>query len=151
MTPRRALGALLLPLPGVAAAAEPEARRLAGGTLVEMAAASGISLPLRGAARGRQQMVYEGLRLPGPPVALVADRWLVGWGCGDADAAAAGCVERGLFLAFDLERERLFLMLVAEGEPVYLAPPRTGLWPQALAESFAQFAPGLPHGPRFEE
>ena len=95
--PRRALAALLL-APCGAVAADPGARSVAGGTLVQLAAQESVAVLLRGAARGRQQSVYEGLRLPGPPVALVADRWLVGWGsAGDRDyswpstAKASGC------------------------------------------------------------
>jgi hypothetical protein len=140
-SPRRALGALLL-APFGAWAAEPNARAAAGGTLVQLAAEPAVAVLLRGAARGRQQTVYEGLRLPGPPVALVADRWLAGWGL-DGD--------RGLFMAFDSEGERLFLMLIVDGRPIYLAPPRVARWPEALAEPFGRFAPGLAHGPSFEE
>jgi hypothetical protein len=138
--PRRALAALLLPAPALAA--EPDTRRAEGGSLVQLAAESAVSLPLRGAARGRQQSVYEGLRLPGPPVALVAERWLVGWGR-DGD--------RGLFLAFDWRAEQLFLLLLVDGGPVHLAPGRQAPWPEALAESFARFAPGLASHPRFAD
>ncbi|TCZ66704.1 hypothetical protein [Roseicella aquatilis] len=118
--------------------------------MVQLAAHVAVSSPLRNAARGRQQTVYEGLRLPGPPVALQAGRWLVGWGCADP-APAPGCRDRGLFIAFDVETERLFLMLVEQGAPVYLAPPRTGHWPAALAPAFDEFAPGLPRGPVFDQ
>jgi hypothetical protein len=138
--PRRALAALLLPAPALAA--EPEARRAEGGTMVQLAAEPAVSLPLRGAARGRQQAVYEGLRLPGPPVAMVAGRWLVGWG-------REG--ERGLFLAFDWQAEQLFLLLLVDGEAVYLAPARWSRWPTGLAEPFARFAPGLAKQPTFED
>jgi hypothetical protein len=142
---RRALGALLL-APLASAAAEPSLLEAEGGTLVQMAAQPLVALVLRSAARGRQQMVYEGLRLPGPPVELVAGRWLVGWGCG-----AAGCTEDGLFMAFDTEREQLYLLLLEEGWPIHLAPPRMAEWPEALAEPFGRFAPGLSRGPRFSE
>lgn len=145
-----ALLAVMLALP--AGAASPDAasaRALAGGSMVQLAAHPPVSLPLRGAARGRQQRVYDGLRLPGPPVALHAGRWLVGWGCADA-GARQGCAGTGLFLAFDTESERLFLMLLDSGAPVYLAPPRTGHWPAALAAPFAGFAPGLERGPVFD-
>lgn len=143
MIPRRALAALLpVPLaPRVASAADPAARSLAGADLVALAAAPGVSPLLRGAARGRQQSVYEGLRLPGPPVSLVEERWLVGWG---REA------ERGLFLAYDTEQERLFLLLLVDGAAVFLAPGRWASWPAALAESFHRFAPGLQPGPSFE-
>ncbi len=140
MIPRRALAALLLPAPALAA--EPDTRRAEGGTLVQLAAEPAVSLPLRGAARGRQQSVYEGLRLPGPPVALVAGRWLVGWGReGD----------RGLFLAFNWQAEQIVLLLLAGGEPIYLAPARQARWPEALAEPFSRFAPGLASHPVFAD
>ncbi len=140
-------------LPGPATAASPEAaatREAAGGTLVQLAAQPAVATLLRGAARGRQQTVYEGLRLPGPPVTLVQDRWLVGWGCGDPEPRA-GCTGRGLFMAFDAGSERLFLMLLENGGATYLAPPRTGHWPALLAEAFAGFAPGLARGPVFDQ
>lgn len=147
MTPRpatrRALGALLL-APLASAAAEPSLLQAEGGTLVQLAAHPLVSLILRSAARGRQQMVYEGLRLPGPPVELVAGRWLVGWGCG-----GAGCTENGLFMAFDTEREQLYLILLDDGWATALAPPRMAEWPVALAEPFGRFAPGLSRGPKF--
>ncbi len=140
MIRRRALAALLLPAPALAA--EPEARRAEGGTLVQLAAEPAVSLPLRGAARGRQQSVYEGLRLLGPPVALVAGRWLVGWG-------REG--ERGLFLAFDWRAEQLFLLLLIDGKPVYLAPSRQSRWPEGLAVPFGRFAPDLARPPVFAD
>jgi hypothetical protein len=121
-----------------------------GGTLVQLAAQPTVATLLRGAARGRQQLVYEGLRLPGPPVSLYGDRWLVGWGCADPPSPA-GCQTRGLFLAFDASGERLFLMLLQDGAPDYLAPPRTAHWPAALATPFAEFAPELRRGPVFDQ
>ncbi|MDB5373672.1 MAG: hypothetical protein JWP04_2314 [Belnapia sp.] len=146
MIRRRTLGALLALAPWVARAAVPGVRDRAGGTLVQLGADPAVAVLLRGAARGRQQSVYEGLRLPGPPVALVAGRWLVGWGA-EAD--------RGLFMAFDADGERLFLMLLLDGGPIYLAPPRVARWPDELAETFAEFAAvcplGLAHGPRFTD
>jgi hypothetical protein len=118
--------------------------------MVQLAAQPAVGTLLRGAARGRQQQVYEGLRLAGPPVALVEDRWLVGWGCADPEPRG-GCAGRGLFMAFDAGRERLFLMLLENGEPIYLAPARTGHWPAMLAEAFAGFAPDLPKPPVFDQ
>ncbi|MDO9708657.1 hypothetical protein [Paracraurococcus lichenis] len=118
--------------------------------MVQLAAHPAVATPLRGAARGSQQKVYEGLRLPGPPVALQAGRWLTGWGCGDP-APQPGCARHGLFIAVDAETERLFLMLLEDGAPVYLAPARTAHWPAELAAPFAGFAPDLPHGPVFDQ
>jgi hypothetical protein len=118
--------------------------------MVALAAHPAVSGVLRGVARGRQQMVYEGLRLPGPPVALIEGRWLVGWGCG-APQEGTGCSGRGLFIAFDAESERLFLLLLEDGEPIYLAPARTARWPAALQAPFAGFASKLRHGPSFGE
>jgi hypothetical protein len=83
-------------------------------------------------------------------VALVGDRWLVGWGCADP-AAPGGCTGRGLFMAFDAGSERLFLMLLEDGGPIYLAPPRTAHWPAMLAGAFAGFASGLAKGPIFDQ
>ena len=136
-----------------AGAASPEAaatREAAGGTMVQLAAQPAVGTLMRGAARGRQQQVYEGLRLAGPPVALVEDRWLVGWGCADPPTRT-GCTGRGLFMAFDAGSERLFLMLLEDGGPIYLAPPRTAHWPAMLAEAFADFAPELAKPPIFDQ
>jgi hypothetical protein len=118
--------------------------------MVQLAAQPAVGTLLRGAARGRQQQVYEGLRLAGPPVALVEDRWLVGWGCADPEPRG-GCAGRGLFMAFDAGRERLFLMLLENGEPIYLAPARTGHWPAMLAEAFTGFAPDRVRPPVFDQ
>lgn len=149
----RVAGAILaLLLAGRADAASPDAlaaRQAVGGTLVELAAQPAIAGLVRGVARGHQQAVYAGLRLPGPPVSLHDGRWLVGWGCGDT--TADGCTGRGLFLAFDVEGGRLFLMLLEDGAAVYLAPPRTGHWPTALAGPFFGFAPGLARPPAFDQ
>ncbi|MCB4822949.1 hypothetical protein [Roseicella aerolata] len=152
MRRRHAVLALGLLLSAPAGAASPEAdslRALAGGTMVQLAGHPVVSLPLRGAVRGRQQMVYEGLRLPGPPLLLHEGRWLVGWGCADPEPRQ-GCADRGLFLAFDAEGERLFLLLLENGAPIHLAPPRAGRWPGALAGPFSIFAPGLARGPVFD-
>jgi hypothetical protein len=152
----KGVAALLALLPLLAApvgAASPEAdsaRAVAGGSMVQLGAHPAVGILLRGAARGWQQVVYEGLRLPGPPVTLHEGRWLVGWGCADP-APRQGCAGRGLFMAFDAEGERLFLMLLEDGAPVYLAPPRTGRWPGALAAPFAEFAPSLARGPVFDQ
>lgn len=117
--------------------------------MVQLAAHPAIAVAVRGVARGRQQSVFDGLRLPGPPVRLEQGRWLSGWGCADP-APRAGCAQRGLFIAVDAETERLFLMILDDGTPVYLAPHRMGHWPRALAAAFAEFAPSLPRGPVFD-
>jgi hypothetical protein len=132
---RRGLLAALAASPALAAA-EPSLRALVGGTLVALGAHPAVAVLLRNAARGRQQQVYEGLRLPGPPLALVEDHWLVGWGRED---------RRGLFMAFEIAQEQLVLFLLDDGRPVYLAP-RTSQWPPSLAESFARFSEGLAPG-----
>jgi hypothetical protein len=54
-------------------------------------------------------------------------------------------------MAFDAGRERLFLMLLENGEPIYLAPARTGHWPAMLAETFTGFAPALARPPVFDQ
>jgi hypothetical protein len=116
-----------------AVAQEPPLTGLVGGTLVELAAHPAVRTVLRSSARGWQQHVYDGLRLSGPPVALVED-WLVGWGRAE---------DRGIFLAFEVKAEQLVLFLLVEGQPVYLSP-RSRHWPPALGAPFAQFTAGLP-------
>ena len=121
---------LLLGLLGAspARAQEPPLTGLIGGDMVALAAHPAVRVLLRNAARGFQQHVYEGLRLPGPPVAAVG-RWLVGWGRQD---------QRGLFIAFEMQEEQLVLFLMVDGRPTYLSP-RSSHWPPALAEPFAAF------------
>ncbi|WP_187830083.1 hypothetical protein [Siccirubricoccus phaeus] len=128
---RRALLAALFALP--AAAQEAPLRSLVGADMVALGAHPAVRVLLRNAARGRQQQVYEGLRLPGPPVALVAEHWLVGWG-------REG--RRGLFIAFDTVQEQLVLFLLVDGQPVYLSP-RSSHWPPELAVPFGEFSEGL--------
>jgi hypothetical protein len=134
---RRALLGLLAATPALAQGQnqEPSLTGLVGGTLVDLAAHPAVRTVLRSSARGWQQHVYDGLRLPGPPVALV-EEWLVGWGReGD----------RGLFLGFEVKAEQLVLFLLVEGQPVYLSP-RSRHWPPALGTPFAQFTAGLSRG-----
>ncbi|WP_431269747.1 hypothetical protein [Dankookia sp. P2] len=54
-------------------------------------------------------------------------------------------------MAFDAGTERLFLMLLEDGAPMFLAPARTGHWPAMLERAFAGFAPGLAHPPAFDQ
>jgi hypothetical protein len=129
---RRGLLAALVASPAFAKA-DPSLRALVGGTMVALGAHPAVSVLLRNAARGRQQQVYEGLRMPGPPLALVEDHWLVGWG---RDG------RRGLFMAFEINQEQLVLFLLDDGKPVYLSP-RSAQWPAPLAESFGEFSQGL--------
>ncbi|MCO6415601.1 hypothetical protein JYK14_05335 [Siccirubricoccus sp. KC 17139] len=128
---RRVLLASLAALP--AAAQEAPLTSLIGADMVALAAHPAVRVLLRNAARGRQQHVYEGLRLPGPPIALVGEHWLVGWG-------REG--RRGLFLAFETKQEQLVLFLLVDGQPVYLSP-RSTQWPPELAAPFADFSEGL--------
>ena len=129
---RRGLLAALVAAPALAAE-DPTLRALVGGTMVALGAHPAVSVLLRNSARGRQQQVYEGLRMPGPPLTLVEDQWLVGWGR-DGD--------RGLFIAFEIQLEQLVLFLLDDGKPVYLSP-RTSRWPTPLGPSFGQFSAGL--------
>ena len=132
MMPRPVRRALLLGLLAAPAMAqEPPLAGLVGGSMVDLAAHPAVRTVLRSSARGYQQHVYDGLRLPGPPVALAGD-WLVGWGRKDA---------QGLFLAFEMQAEQLVLFLQVDGEPVYLSP-RGPKWPPALAVPFAAFRAG---------
>jgi hypothetical protein len=127
MLARRAL--LLTALGADAARAEePPLIGLVGGNMVGLAAHPAVRLLKRYAARGFQQHVYAGLRLPGPPIA-VHDNWLIGWG-------REG--QRGLFMAFQMREEQLVLFLLVDGRPTYLSP-RSSHWPPALAEPFAAF------------
>ena len=127
MPARRAL--LLAALgAGAARAEEPPLIGLVGADMVALAAHPAVRLLIRNAARGFQQHVYEGLRLPGPPI-TEHDNWLIGWG-------RQG--QRGLFMAYQMREEQLVLFLLVDGRPTYLSP-RSSHWPPALAEPFAAF------------
>lgn len=116
-----------------AAAQEAPLRGLVGQSLVAFAAHPAVAVLLRNSARGRQQLVYDGLRLAGPPVYMADEHWLVGW-------ARQG--RRGLFMAFEVEAEQLVLFLLDDGRPLYLSP-RSRHWPAPLAAPFADFTEGL--------
>jgi len=115
---------------------EPPLLGLVGGSLVQFAAHPAVGTLLRNSARGWQQHVYEGLRLPGPPVALVEQTWLVGWGRRD---------DSGLFLGFEIRAEQMVLFLLNGGAPVYLSP-RSRHWAPALGAPFADFTAGIGRG-----
>jgi hypothetical protein len=129
---RRGLLAALVAAPALAAE-DASLRALVGGSMVELGAHPAVAVLLRNSARGRQQQVYEGLRMPGPPLALVEDHWLVGWG---RDG------RRGLFLAFEISQEQMVLFLLDDGKPVYLSP-RSSQWPAPLGPAFGEFSAGL--------
>lgn len=137
------LGAALLASP--AFSAEPEtALALAGQPVLALAQHPDVSGGLRAFTGGHQRAAAERVRMPGPGLQVVEERFIYGWGC-----APDGCAKDGLFLAYDVVRERTYLLLVEEGQVMVAVPPRRGIWPAALEAPLARFAPDISARLRF--
>jgi malic enzyme len=94
---------------------------------------------------GRRALAAALLRGAGPPLVLVEDRWIVGWGC-----AAAGCAEAALFLAHDAQEQRIYLVITEGRVPTLHVPPRRAPWPAELRATLARFDPSLAATLRFD-
>lgn len=144
MRRRRSLAAaaLALALPsGAAAQASPpeDPRALAGEPVLALAAHPAVTLTLRQSTGGRQSAVARQARNPGPPLRVTPDgAFVLGWGCG-----GAGCAQDGLFLAYDVAREQLFVVLFEGGQPLSWVPPRASPWPAALEAPLREFSPEI--------
>jgi hypothetical protein len=131
--------AAVLAFAAATAAQEPaSALALAGQPVLALGRHAAVAGVLRQASGGRQRIVAERLRLPGPPMGVAVDRFVYGWGCDPR-----GCREEGLFLGFDTMRERMYLLVVEDGAPSLFVPPRTAPWPETLAEPLRAFHPTL--------
>jgi len=128
-----------------AAAQEPDIRAVIGQPVLVLAQRPEMTTVLRFNAGGHRGALAARLRDPGPPVELAADRYLLGWGC-----RAEGCREGGAFLAFDLETDRIFLLLTERGSVRLSVPPDPQAWPEALRPGLGAFVPalGAAMGPR---
>lgn len=94
---------------------------------------------------GRRSLAAALLRGAGPPLALVEDRWIAGWGC-----AAEGCGTAALYLAHDRQERRIYLLITEGGVPTLFVPPRRAPWPEPLRESLRQFDPEVAAALRFQ-
>lgn len=145
--PRRALAAavvlLFAALP--AAAQDQDIRSVIGQPVLALAQRAELTTGLRFNSGGHRGALAARLRDPGPPVALVEDRWLFGYGC-----LPQGCREGGAFLAFDTQDDRMYLLLTENGGVRLSVPPDPRAWPEALRPGLRDFIPALGEamGPR---
>lgn len=100
---------------------------------------------LRFNAGGHRGVLAARLRDPGPPVEVVEGRFLFGWGC-----QSDGCREGGAFLGFDMQADRVYLLLTERGSVRLSVPPDPQAWPEALRPGLRGFVPALGEamGPR---
>ena len=113
-----------------------------GAPVLALAQRHELTTMLRFNSGGHRSALAARLRDPGPPVALVEDRYLFGWGC-----RAEGCAQGGTFLAFDMRDERLFLILTDKGAVRLSVPPDPRAWPEALRPALRGFIPALGEAP----
>jgi hypothetical protein len=139
---RLALAALLLAAP---AAAQDDIRAVVGQPVLALAQRAELTTGLRFNSGGHRSALAARLRDPGPPVAVAAGRYLFGFGC-----HRDGCREGGVFLAFDTQDDRMFLLLTDHGSVRLSVPPDPRAWPEALRPGLQAFIPALAEamGPR---
>ncbi len=118
-------------------AAAPEAASLEGQPLAALLTRPSVGLTLRQVSGGHQRAVSEGIRRPGR-LSVAAERYVSGHSCGEA-----GCDTEGLFVGWDAETGRVFLIVVEDASPVLTVPPRRAQWPEALRTAVAAFNPAI--------
>ena len=109
-----------------------------GQPVLSLAQRPEVGVVLRPASGGHRGAIAEALREPGPPVGVVDGQYLHGYGCNPE-----GCRVRGIFLAWDLKGERMFMLLTEEGRVRASIPPDPRAWPRELSAPLAGFAPAL--------
>ena len=97
-----------------------------------------VVVGLRPASGGHRGGIAEALREPGASVGLVNGQYLQGHGCNPQ-----GCRVRGIFLAWDLKGERMFMLVTEEGRVRLSIPPDPRAWPRELSAPLAGFSPAL--------
>jgi hypothetical protein len=147
---QRLLGAvfaalLLSPCLASGARAQAEITAVLGQPVLALAQRPEMTTGLRFNSGGHRGALAARLRDPGPPVALAEGRYLFGWGC-----RAEGCRAGGVFLAWDLLDERMYLLLTENGTVRLSVPPDPRAWPEALRPALGDFVPALAEamGPR---
>ena len=123
--------ALLLSAPAMA---QGDSRALLGRPVLALAQHEGVASVLATATGGARGAVSRRLREGGPGLALLGDRYVYGWGCGEAGRAAGG-----IFLAQDFIAGRIYLLLLENGRTRLAVPPSPAGWPPALAEVMRGF------------
>jgi hypothetical protein len=134
---------LTLALTPLAARAEaPEVLLLAGQPVLELARHPTVGPRLRSMSAGRQRIVSDALRGPGPPIAVTDGRWVHGYGV---------TAQARVFLGFDTHTESVVILLLEDGRPSLFIPPRVARWPLALQPALREFAPEMAAVMRFTE
>lgn len=130
---------------GSPAVAQDDILSVVGQPVLALAQRPELTTGLRFNSGGHRSALAARLRDPGPPVALVAENFLVGWGC-----RPTGCRNGGVFLAYDQRDERVYMMLTDYGAVRLSVPPDPRGWPIDLREEVRQFIPALADaiGPR---
>lgn len=127
------------------AAAQDDVRSVVGEPVLALAQRPEMTTGLRFNSGGHRGVLAARLRDPGPPVAIAEDRYLYGWGC-----RAEGCRAGGAFLAYDIQDDRMYLILTENGAVRLSVPPDPRAWPEALRPPIQGFIPALAEiiGPR---
>ena len=121
-----------------ARAMDPDIMSVIGQPVLALAQRPEVGVVLRPASGGHRGAIAEALREAGPPVGLVDGQYLHGFGCNPE-----GCRVRGIFLAWDLKGERMFMLLTEEGRVRASIPPDPRAWPRELSTPLMGFAPAL--------
>jgi hypothetical protein len=112
---------------------------LGGQPVAALAAHPDVSIGFRSVTRGRQTYILRHLRAENPGALQTAeDRYVFGWTCDGGD-----CAQAGLFLGYDSETERFYLLLLDEGVASLTVPTRGAPWPAPLAEAVLAVKPDL--------
>ena len=135
---RAALALLALLGAAPARAMDPDIMSVIGQPVLSLAQRPEVGVVLRPASGGHRGVIAEALREPGPPVGVVDGQYLHGHGCNPE-----GCRVRGIFLAWDLKGERMFMLLTEEGRVRLSIPPDPRAWPRSLAAPLVGFSPAL--------
>jgi hypothetical protein len=136
---KRAVLALLALLGAAPARAmDPDIMSVIGQPVLSLAQRPEVGVVLRPASGGHRSVIAEALREPGPPVGLLDGQYLYGHGC-----KPEGCRVRGIFLAWDMKGERMFMLVTEEGRVRLSIPPDPRAWPRELSAPLAGFSPAL--------
>lgn len=130
---------------GSAGAAQEDIREVVGQPLLALAQRHELTTALRFNSGGHRSALAARLRDPGPPVALAEGRYVFGFAC-----MPEGCRTGGAFLAYDMQEERMFLLMTGTGAVRLSVPPDPRAWPEALRPGLREFVPALGEamGPR---
>ena len=123
---------------GGPAVAQDDIMSVVGQPVLALAQRPELTTGLRFNSGGHRSALAARLRDPGPPVALVAEHFLAGWGC-----RPVGCRTGGVFLAYDRRDDRIYMMLTDYGAVRLSVPPDPRSWPSELRTSVTDFVPAL--------